>query len=77
MTLTLQQPARIPRSNAKPRSKMFKVSKMMMVFGGYMNECLWCADVFDSSRPAKYCQEVCRTRAYQARQRRILKRVRG
>jgi hypothetical protein len=77
MTLTLKQPARIPRSNAKPKSKMFTKLQARKVFAGYINECLWCSDKFDTKRPAKYCGEVCRTRAYQARQRRILRRVRG
>jgi hypothetical protein len=62
---------RIPRADARPKSKVFQVLQMREVFGGYRNECLWCQTQFDTMRPAKYCQERCRTLAYQARQKRI------
>ena len=65
---------RVPRADARPKSKVFQVTKMMKVFGGYRNECLWCQSKFDTIRPAKYCKERCRTLAYQARQKRLGRR---
>jgi len=62
---------RIPRADARPKSKVFQVLKEVKVFGGYRNECLWCQTQFKTKRPAKYCRERCRTNAFQARQKRI------